>query len=306
MLFSDGNMETGAKNCGIAGNSTRCMIALCLLLALNAPADFIVDLGSASDFLFLDIGIDPSVKSLIEKGMFTGDIGWSGGTGTKIKLRDSTLDGDIYRAAGSSLDSKRSSILLGADYSDTDMSNFIADVDAAVARFGALTQDIDLGSIDQSVGLTIDRTDEYTVVDMSVFKMSSGTLTLNGEADDIFYIRVSDIFELSNVDVVVNGTDSSRVFFIYDGIRNLTYNQGDMLGNIIAPNAAVLLSKTDGFSGSVISGNGFSVTGASKNTAFHHIEAVPETTVLGLVALVGGGALFIHRIFRCRNISSSS
>ncbi len=165
------------------------MIALCLLLALNAPADFIVDLGSASDFLFLDIGIDPSVKSLIEKGMFTGDIGWSGGTGTKIKLRDSTLDGDIYRAAGSSLDSKRSSILLGADYSDTDMSNFIADVDAAVARFGALTQDIDLGSIDQSVGLTIDRTDEYTVVDMSVFKMSSGTLTLNGEADDIFYIR---------------------------------------------------------------------------------------------------------------------
>lgn len=297
-------METRETNGRIAGNSIRCVIVLCLLIALNALADFIIDFGSASDFAFLDIGTDPSNPGFLGKGSFTGDIGWAGGFGTKFDLK-STLTGDLYRAEGSSLKLKGGK-LLGADYSDYDMSSFIADVDAAVARFGLFAQDIDLGSIDQSGGLTIDRTDEYTVVDMSVFKLSSGTLTLNGQADDIFYIRVSDIFELSNVDVVVNGTDASRVFFIYDGTSDLIYDQGEVLGNIIAPNAAVLLSKIDGFSGSVISGNGFSVTGANNKTAFSHIEAVPESTVLGLVTLIGGCSIFIHRIFRCRNISSSS
>ncbi len=297
-------MGTGATNGGIAGNSARCIIVLGLLLALNALADFIVDFGSASNFAFLDIGTDPNNPGFLGKGSFTGDIGWAGGTGTKFDLK-STLTGDLYRAEGSSLKLKGGK-LLGADYSDYDMSSFIADVDAAVARFGLFAQDIDLGSIDQSGGLTIDRTDAYTVVDMSVFKLSSGTLTLNGQADDIFYIRVSDIFELNNVDVVVNGTDSSRVFFIYDGTSDLIYEQGEVLGNIIAPNATVLLSKIDGFSGSVISGNGFSVTGANNKTAFSHTEAVPESTVLGLVTLIGGGAIFVHRIFRCRTISSNT
>jgi len=297
-------MESGAINGRIAGSSTRCIIVLCLLLALNALADFIVDFGSATDFAFLDIGTDPNNPGFLGKGSFTGDIGWVGGAGTKFDLK-STLTGDLYRAAGSSLKLKGGK-LLGMDYSDYDMSGFIADVDAAVARFGLFAQDIDLGSIDQSGGLTIDRTDEYTVVDMSVFKLSSGTLTLNGQADDIFYIRVSDIFELSNVDVVVNGTDASRVFFIYDGTSDLIYDQGEVLGSIIAPNAAVLLSKIDGFSGSVISGNGFSVTGANNKTAFTHTEAVPESTVLALVTLIGGGAIFVHRIFKCRKISSCS
>lgn len=303
MLISDSNMERRAINGGIAGNSTRCMIVLCLLLALNAPADFIVDLGSASDFLFLDIGTDPSNGALIGKGAFTGDIGWAGGKGTKITMRG-TLDGDLYRTPDSSLKDQRN-LLLGTDYSDYNMSSFVADVDAAVARFGMLTQDIDLGSIDQTGALTIGRTDEYTVVDMSTFRMSSGTLTLNGQANDIFYIRVSDIFELSNVDVVVNGTDSSRVFFIYDGTSDLTYDGGNVLGNIIAPNAAVTLSKIDGFSGSVISGDGFSVAGATKKMVFN-TEAVPESTALVLITIVGSGAIFIHRFFKCRKISSNS
>lgn len=300
--FSIARMETGINNRGTAGNHAKRLVLLCCLLALNTSADFVVDMGSASDFLFLDIGADSSGLAEIGKGNLTGSVGWSGGRRTQITLSGS-LTGDLYHAAGSSLKTKGGT-LLGAEYPDYDMSSFIADVDAAVARFGMLTQDIDLGSVDKSGSLMLNRTDEYTVVDMSTFRMSSGTLTLNGEADDIFYIRVSDVFELSKVDVVINGTDSSRVFFIYDGNSDLIYDGGTVLGNIIAPNAAVQLSKINGFHGSVISGGGFSVSGKSKRMVIT-TEPIPESTVLGLVAVVGGMAIFVHRIFKIRKISST-
>ncbi len=258
----------------------------------------LVDLGSARDFAFLDINSNPAYDALIKKGTFTGDIGWSGGSGTRITLKKATLTGDLYRAAGSSLKAKKGSALLGTDYPTADLSRFIADVDAAVAQFGSLTQDIDLGDIDQSGGLTLERTDKYTVIDMTTFKLSSGTLTLNGQADDIFYIRVGDIFELNSVDVVVNGTDSSRVFFIYDGDSDLIYDGGDFLGNIIAPNAAVQFSKIDSFSGSVISGGGFSFVGASTDTVFEHTVAIPEPTAMSLIGLFSGVLLYVRRIFR--------
>ena len=263
-----------------------------------------VDLGSASDFLVLDIGTDPSNPGTIRYGDFTGDVGWSGGKSSRLNLR-ATLDGDIYRAPRSSLRVNNEGMLTGTDYADHDMSSFIADVDAAVAQFGALTQDIDLGSIDQSVGLTIGRTDKYTVVDMSVLKMSSGVLTLNGQADDVFYIRVTDTFELSNVDIVVNGTDSSRVFFIYEGTSELTFNDGTALGNIIAPYAQVTLTKLTGFNGSVISGDGFTIGGSNKIEPVITPDPIPEATVLGLIAVIGTGSIFIHRIFRCKNTGST-
>lgn len=297
-------MEDGVNKGKITGNTTRCVMVVFLLFALNALADFIVDLESAGNFAFLDIGTDAGITGYLGKGAFTGDIGWLGASGTQLDLK-STLTGDLYRSADSSLRLKGGT-LLGTDHSGYDMSGFVADVDAAVARFGLLSQDIDLGSVDRSGGLTIDRTDAYTVVDMDVFKLSSGTLTLNGQVDDIFYIRVSDIFELSNVDIVVNGTDSSRVFFIYGGSSDLVYDKGDVAGNIIAPNAAVLLSKIDGFNGSVISGNGFSVVGARKDTPFNYTEAIPESTILSLVTVIGGGAIFVHRIFRFRKASANS
>ena len=228
---------------------------------------------------------------LFKKGRFKGNVGWAGGARTKIELKNATLDGDIYRTVGSSLKLKGST-LQGTDNEVSSMQEYIDAVDFAVAQFGSLTQDIYLGDIDQSGGLTIDRTDEYTVVDIDSLKLSSGTLTLNGQADDIFYIRVSDLFELSNVDVVVNGTDASRVFFIYDGTSDLIYDQGEVLGNIIAPNAAVLLSKIEGFSGSVISGNGLSISGKTPNVV------VPEPAVLSLIGLFGGGMISLRRIFK--------
>ncbi len=290
-------METRSTSGEIAGNFARYIIVLCSLLALNAVADFIVDLDSAKDFMFLDINGNPSGDALIGKGIFNGDIGWSGAAGTKIKLwKQSTLNGDIYRRADSSLKLKGG--FLGVDNTVPSMQSFIDDVDAAVAQFGYFDQDIDLGSIDQTGGLTIDRTDAYTVVDMDSLKLSSGTLTLNGQAGDVFYIRISNVFDLFNVDVNVVGTDSSRVFFIYDGTSDLRFDGGDFIGNIIAPNAAVLLSKIDHFDGSVISGDGFSVAGRRKDTTFEHTVAIPEPAASVLIGLSTGGLLFLRRIFR--------
>jgi len=281
------------------------MIVLYLLLALNAPADLIVDFGSAKDFTFLDVGLNPGNNLLIQKGTFSGNVGWAGGAGTRIDL-NATLDGDLYHTAGPTVRYRRGGTLLGADLEVSSMQGFIDDVDFAVAQFGSFTRDIYLGSIDQTGGLTIDRTDEYTVVDLDSFSMSSGTLTLNGQADDVFYIRVSDVFELSNVDVVVNGTDASRVFFIYDGTSDLTFEGGGFQGNIIAPDAAVLLTKIEGFSGSVISGNGFTVSGKTKNIVIAPPPPVPEPAVLSLIGLFGGGGIFVRRIFKCRTFSASA
>ncbi len=284
-------METRSTSCEIVGNVVRCIIVWCSLLALNTSADLIVDLGLAKDFTFLDIGFNPSKNMLIKKGTFAGNIGWAGGAGTKIELKG-TLNGDIYRAAGSFLNLKGGT-LLGTDNEVSSMQDVIDDVNFAMDQFASLTQDIYLGDIDQSGGLTIDRTDEYTVVDMDSLRLSSGTLTLNGEADDIFYIRVSNIFDLSSVDIVVNGTDASRVFFIYDGDSDLTYDGGDFFGTIVAPNAAVTLSKIDGFGGSVISGDGFSISGKNRNTVF-----VPEPAVLSLIGLFSVGMISFRRIFK--------
>lgn len=286
-----GIMGIRATNYGIAENLARCIIVLCSLLALNTSADLIVDLGLAKNYTFLDIGLNPANNMIFRKGTFRGNVGWAGGAGTEIEL-NGTLDGDIYRAAGSSLRLK-SGTLLGTDNEVSSMQNVIDDVDFAMIQFGSLTQDLYLGDINQTGGLTIDRTDEYTVVDMDSFKLSSGTLTLNGQADDIFYIRISNAFDLSNVDIVVNGTDASRVFFIYDGDSDFTYDGGDFLGTIVAPNAAVTLSKLTSFGGSVISGNGFSIGGKTSNKVL-----VPEPTVLSLIGLFGGGMISVRRIFK--------
>lgn len=299
-------LEARSNKHGITVNRARRIIVLCLVVVLNTSADMIVDLGSARDFMFLDISRNPATDALISKGMFNGDIGWSGGSGTQLMLKQSTVGGDLYHAADSSLSIRRGAELTGTEYAAADMAGFIADVEAAVANFATLTQDIDLGAVRQTGSLTINRTDAYTVVDMSEFRLSSGTLTLNGEAGDIFYIRVRDVFELINVDVVVNGTDASRVFFIYDGTDDVEFKRGDFLGNIVAPNAAVLMSSLNQFDGSVISGNGFDVSGSSKTGVYEHVVAIPEATVLGLVTVVGGAALFIHRFFRCRKVGSGT
>lgn len=284
-------------NHGIEGNLARCIIASGLMLVLNVAADLIVDLGSAKDFMFLDIGSDPSRDAILAGGHFNGDIGWSGGFGTGLNLARSTLDGDVYRSSGSYLGIRRGGYLLGTDHPAVDMSNFIEDVDAAVARFGLLSQDMDLGSIHQCGGFSIDRTDKYTVVDIDSLKLSNGTLTINGQMDDVFYIRINNAFDLFNVDVNVVGTDPSRVFFIYGGTNDLKYGSGDFLGNIVAPNAKVFLSKIEGFDGSMVSGDGFLVTGECGGAVFKHTEAIPEPAVAGMVGLFVGGMLFLRRMF---------
>ncbi|MEN8255096.1 MAG: ice-binding family protein [Verrucomicrobiota bacterium] len=283
----------------MAGNLARCIIVLCSLLALDTSADLIVDLGLAKNYTFLDVGLNPANNMLFRKGTFRGNVGWAGGAGTEIEL-NGTLEGNIHRAAGSSLKIKSGS-LLGTDSEVSFMQDVIDDVDFAMTQYASLTQDIYLGDIDQSGGLTIDRTDEYTVVDMDSLKLSSGTLTLNGQADDIFYIRISNAFDLSNVDVVVNGTDASRVFFIYDGDSDFTYDGGDFLGTIVAPNAAVSLSKLNGFNGSVISGNGFSIGGRTSNNVI-----IPEPAVLSLIGLFGIGSVSIRRIFKDKTPNSGT
>jgi hypothetical protein len=278
---------------------------VCCLFSLNSEADLIVDLGSAADFTFLDISENPAMDAVLDSSVFTGKIGWSGGLGSQITLNKATVTGDIYLADGSTIKLSKKTTFGGVEHPSVDMSGFIADVNLAVAQFGTLTQDINLGSIDQQGGLTIDRTDAYTVVDMDTFKLSSGTLTLNGQENDIFYIRVSDAFQLNNVDVVVNGTDSSRVFFIYDGIGDLAFSGGDFLGNIIAPNASVVMTRIDSFSGTLISGDGFSVKGANKKTPFDYTAPIPEATALSLVTLFGCGAILTHRFFRFRRVNQS-
>ena len=286
----------------------RILAGLCIiafsLYSLNAQADPIVDLGSAADFIFLDISENPAMDAVLYSGVFTGKIGWSGGSGSQLTLkRKAAVSGDIYLAEGSTLQKTK---FQGVENPSSDMSGFINDVNRAVVQFGTLTQDINLETIDQRGSLTIDRTDAYTVVDMDTFKLSSGTLTLNGQENDIFYIRVSDAFQLNNVDVVVNGTDFSRVFFIYDGTRDFKFRGGDFVGNIIAPNASVVMTHIDSFSGTPISGDGFRVKGANKRTTFDHTAPIPEATALSLVTLLGCGAIFIHRFFRFRKISQGT
>ena len=289
---------------GIKGTLARLCIVSLSLFSLNARADLIVDLGSAADFMFLDISENPAMDAVFDSGVFTGRIGWSGGSGTQVTLNNkAAVTGDIYLAEGATLKLAKKTKFSGVEYASTDMSGFIIDVNKAVDQFGTLTQDIDLGTIDQQGGLTIDRTDAYTVVDMDTFKLSSGTLTLNGEVDDIFYIRVSDAFQLNNVDVVVNGTDSSRVFFIYDGTGDFEFSGGDFAGNIIAPNASVVMDRVAGFDGTLISGNGFSVKGLNKKTTFDYTAPIPEATALSLVTLFGCGAILTHRFFRFRKIN---
>ena len=296
--------EYSTTNRGSSGSRTQRIFILCLLVVLNASADYIVDLGAARDFLFLDTSAVPSVMMNLSKGMYEGDVGLTGGPGSEIDLK-ATLTGNIYRTPDSLLQmKKKSGGHIGMDYADADMSRFIEAVDIAVAKFGMLNQDLDMGAVDQAGGLVLDRTDAYTVIDMSSLKLSSGTLTLNGEANDIFYIRIRDLFELSNVDVVVNGTDASRVFFIYDGSQDLSFSGGSVMGNIIAPNAAVLLSGISGLDGSVISGGGLAVKGARQDLVFEHTAAIPESTVFGLIAVAGGGAIMIHRFFRLRKVGS--
>jgi hypothetical protein len=296
-------VEDRASNTGASGQRDWRIVLMCLFMALSTSADVIVDLGSARDFMFLDINPDPVVDAVISKAVISGDIGWSGGADTEVALLRATLGGDLYRAADSALRLKKAEII-GTDYPAADMSRFIADVNAAVARFGLLTQDIDLGAVDQQGGLTIGRTDKYTVIDMSEFKITSGTLTLDGEADDIFYIRIRDAFELNNVDVVVNGTDASRVFFIYEGSDDLEFNRGGFSGNIIAPNATVLMSGIRRFEGSVISGDGFSVAGSNKRVEFEHVPTIPEATALSMVAIASATAIFIRRFFKLSTIES--
>ena len=307
-------VEEHASNRGYPVNRARRMVLVCLLVVLNTSADMIVDLGAARDFMFLDIGTDPLGSGQLSGGVYEGNMGWSGGMGTQLEFKNVTFNADIYRTEDSLLRLKGKSELLGTDYSGADMTGFISAVDAAVARFGTFARDMDLGVVNQTGGLTINRTDAYTVVDVSEMKLTSGTLTINGETIDLrpnedspeekfFDIRIKDVFELSNVDVVVNGTDASRVFFIFEGSGDLEFKGGELYGNIIAPNASVSLTHLDAFDGSMISGGGFTVTGANKESVIRHTEAIPESTVLGLVATVGGAAIFIHRFFKFRRVN---
>ena len=77
---------------GIKGTLARFCIVSLSLFSLNARADLIVDLGSAADFMFLDISENPAMDAVFDSGVFTGKIGWSGGSGTQVSGQEQLHD----------------------------------------------------------------------------------------------------------------------------------------------------------------------------------------------------------------------
>jgi hypothetical protein len=157
-------------------------------------------------------GNDGVLSPYSKFGYYEGNIGWSATNGKKLSIKDADLVGDIYRACDS--DYENNGTLTGTDYDSVDLDAYISDGLSIIAQFEALSSSQSYQKIDsKDYTFTATEGSDVTVIDIEELKVC-GTLTLEGDDNDVFYIRVTDLFSLSDVSMALIGTDASRVFFL--------------------------------------------------------------------------------------------
>ncbi|MGE5621137.1 MAG: SdrD B-like domain-containing protein [archaeon] len=148
---------------------------------------------------------------------------------------------------------------LGIYTTGYDDSLDIANSDALYAsnNFAAMTPDVTYGSVTSS--MTINRTDNVTVVQMGSLNYNSQTLTLAGQAgqDDAFVINVLGNFTFADSKIQLVNVRPERVVFNFPNASSIDLYKATNVfyGTILAPTGSVIYHNPATFEGAIIAKN---------------------------------------------------
>jgi hypothetical protein len=133
--------------------------------------------------------------------------------------------------------------------------------------------------------------------------LSSGTLTINGAANETFVFKVSNGVSFLNASrMVLNGVDASQVVFIVAGGNVTVSGASSAAGTFVGQNGNMSVSGASLVHGALVSAKNISVTGASTVNADAFVAPSPLTThapemptvvtaALACVLLLGGAGI---------------
>ena len=258
------------------------MAAAAALMPASAHAATI-DLGDASNYAVLAI----DSFQFNGPGSITGNVG----IGQSMNFASpAVVNGTVFLNTGVA---KTGNVAASGGYVTADLSSAISSALSEASTLKGLTATQTFGTLPG--GFSITGNGGVNVVDVAGINMSSGALTLSGNANDIFIINVSGDFKSSNSDMVLSGgVTANHVLFNITGNVAITGGGGNnFYGTILAPSSDVSVHDKN-LTGEIIGNtiedtSGFTVTGT---------PAVPLPAPLvasaALMALLGLGYLGQH------------
>jgi hypothetical protein len=244
-----------------------------------------IDLGNAGQYTVLGLS-DTDVH--LSNTSITGDVGV--GPDGKLKfMAPSTINGNIYLDA-SATTSASAGTLNGARFTGQNLAPALHDALSLSASAAALCPTMTLGKV--NLPTTLDGNGGVNVLSISSLSLGNNeNLTLNGGANDLFYLNITDGLSLTgNAKILESGglTPAQVLINVIGAGSALVTGAGNEVDGIIL--APLRSANLDGsFNGKVIVG-GASLGLRSGATVEGTITNVPEPAcaalgVLGLVAL---------------------
>lgn len=243
-----------APNLGLAGG-----------YAVYASKNLDVTVSSGNTDVFGDVAVGPDAS-----------LTFSGG---------GILHADLHHDPGTSLTISGGSLVLGTIDGNVDTQAIDDDAHQARDAIEALlaTQSVlSLGNGDSLTG-----SGGVNVIDVSgdLSLSGGGTVTLNGSASDLFYIRVSGAITLTGgSEIVLNGIDASQVLWDLIGTGEKVEFNGDSAarGTFLAIDRDIVVSGGT-VEGALIS-NGSELK-LQSGPDVHHVGFVPEPGTASLLGL---------------------
>ena len=208
-----------------------CIVAasVCLALTPRATHADVIDLGAAGNY---------SVFALNQfqyngPGVINGDVAVGGGTNFAAPAQ---INGTVFLNTGVP---QQGNIVPTGGFATVNLGTAISDATNEAAALDALSPTQTPGTIGNNT--TIVGNGGLNVVNVSGIKMTNGTLTLSGSANDIFIINDSGKFSSSNSSMVLTGgVTANHVLFNVAGDVSITGGGGDnFFGTILAPSSNV-------------------------------------------------------------------
>lgn len=286
-----------------------CALALSLVAVTSmsvAGRAQMLNLGAAAGYAGLELNAAPVTFTLSKfSSVVTGNVGVAA-NGVFNFSGGSEITGGIYGGTGASINlSGGSSATDGVHVPYAGIDQAIQDARTAASFYAGLTPTTTLGSLGAgtlvgSGGLNVFQING----DLALSQATS--LTLSGNASDIFVFNITGQVNLSKANIILNGVSADAVLFnlLGTGQKVLSTGHSNTAGVFLAADGAIQIDggvHTANFiaGDSLIWQSGVNITQA---TSLQPVVPVPEAATIATLSLTGGFVAFMAFMQRRRRV----
>lgn len=218
---------------------------------------------------------------LADQSTINGNTGYGGNS---YNLNDSTFNGNFSYTGSNPLKNSPHDSVSGSLLSNSNLSGNYSNASTFSSTIASFTPNITFNDQNQTIS-SITGVSQLNVVEIDAGNFNTGTITITGSANEIFYINVKENnFTAKNI-VLSGGVTASNIYWNFLGSSEIGLGSGTFNGNILDFNSQVQLTNM------TVNGGIYGYDPQIQETTVNDpaCVAVPEpSTWVGLGAALGG------------------